>query len=196
MSRYSVIFCAFFARAKIGDCSRKCRGHQTMTARWAARTTESPPQLSRANVIVLEQLSFSAALPCGRHYFSPHKMAAKNHRLLWHRRFKLDSALEYTNWRHVFGLAEHPSRPLFDQSLCESYTGILVLIRATKGTQRVWHANDLLWLSVRRQNAFEHLTRIFRFLVIQFRCGKRQDTISDKRGIHNTRLIIIVTYPQ
>ena len=24
--------------------------------------------------------------------------------------------------------------------------------------------------------------------VIQFRCGKRQDTISDKRGIHNTRL--------
>ena len=25
-------------------------------------------------------------------------------------------------------------------------------------------------------------------LVIQFRCGKRQDTISDKRGIHNTRL--------
>ena len=41
---------------------------------------------------------------------------------------------------------------------------------------------------VRRQNAFEHLIRIFRFLVIQFRCGKRQDTISDKRGIHNTRL--------
>ena len=25
-------------------------------------------------------------------------------------------------------------------------------------------------------------------IVIQFRCGKRQDTISDKRGIHNTRL--------
>ena len=42
--------------------------------------------------------------------------------------------------------------------------------------------------SVRRQNAFEHLIRIFRFLVIQFRCGKRQDTISDKHGIHNTRL--------
>ena len=30
---------------------------------------------------------------------------------------------------------------------------------------------------VRRQNAFEHFIRIFRFLVIQFRCGKRQDTI-------------------
>ena len=29
MSRYSVIFCAFFARAKNGGCSRKCRGHQT-----------------------------------------------------------------------------------------------------------------------------------------------------------------------
>ena len=29
VSRYSVIFCAFFARAKNGGCSRKCRGHQT-----------------------------------------------------------------------------------------------------------------------------------------------------------------------
>ena len=28
MSRYSVIFCAFFARAKNGGCSRKCCGHQ------------------------------------------------------------------------------------------------------------------------------------------------------------------------
>ena len=27
VSRYSVIFCAFFARAKNGGCSRKCRGH-------------------------------------------------------------------------------------------------------------------------------------------------------------------------
>ena len=40
-----------------------------MTARSAARTT-SPPRLSRANVFFLEQLTFSAALPCGRHYFS------------------------------------------------------------------------------------------------------------------------------
>ena len=32
-SRYSVIFCAFFARGKNADCSRKCRGHHTMTAR-------------------------------------------------------------------------------------------------------------------------------------------------------------------
>ena len=29
VSRYSVIFCAFFARAKNGGCSRKCRAHQT-----------------------------------------------------------------------------------------------------------------------------------------------------------------------
>ena len=37
----------------------------------------SPPTLSRANVIFLEQLSLSAALPCGRHYFSPHKWLPK-----------------------------------------------------------------------------------------------------------------------
>ena len=44
VSRYSVIFCAFFARAKNGDWSRRCRGLQTwrwhcdMTAWSAART--------------------------------------------------------------------------------------------------------------------------------------------------------------
>ena len=86
VSRYSVIFCAFFCARKNGDCSRKCRGHQTMTARSAARTA-SPAKLSRENVVFLEQVSFSASLPCGRHYFSPHKMAAKNHRLSWHCRF-------------------------------------------------------------------------------------------------------------
>ena len=80
VSRYSVIFLAFFARVKNGDCSRKCRGHQTMTARSAARRA-SPPKSSRASVVFLERISFSAAFPCGRHYFSPHKMAAKNHRL-------------------------------------------------------------------------------------------------------------------
>ena len=73
-------FLRFFARGKNGDCSRKCRGHHTMTARSAARTA-SPAKLSREKVVFLEQLSFSAALSCGRHYFSPHKMAAKNHRL-------------------------------------------------------------------------------------------------------------------
>ena len=32
VSRYSVIFCASFARAKNGGCSRKCRGHQIRKA--------------------------------------------------------------------------------------------------------------------------------------------------------------------
>ena len=50
------------------------------------------------------------------------------------------------------------------------------------------HTKLAILLSVRRQNAFEHLLRIYRFFVNQFRYGKRQDTISDKRGIHNTRL--------
>ena len=37
--------------------------------------------------------------------------------------------------------------------------------------------------SVIRQNAgFEHLIHIFRFLVIQFRCGKRRDTIQRSRS--------------
>ena len=31
VSRYSVIFCAFFVQAKNGDCSRKCRGYQTVS---------------------------------------------------------------------------------------------------------------------------------------------------------------------
>ena len=53
-----------------------------------SQAAASPPQLSRENVVFFEQLSFSEALPCGRHYFSPHKMAAKNHRLSWHCRFK------------------------------------------------------------------------------------------------------------
>ena len=66
-------FCASKKWLLIAQVSR-------ISARSAARTA-SPPQLSRANVVFLEQLSFSAALPCGRHYFSPHKMAAKNHRL-------------------------------------------------------------------------------------------------------------------
>ena len=88
VSRYSVISFVFFFVRKNGDCSRKNCGHQTMTARSAARTA-SLLQLSRANVAFVEQLSFPAALPCGRHYFSPNKIAAKNHRLSWHCRFKM-----------------------------------------------------------------------------------------------------------
>ena len=37
----------------------------------------------------VEQLSFSAVLPCGRHYFPHKKMAEKNHRLSWHCRYKI-----------------------------------------------------------------------------------------------------------
>ena len=35
---------------------------------------------------------------------------------------------------------------------------------------------EIKFSEVRRQIAFEHLIRIFRFLVIQVRCGKQQDT--------------------
>ena len=89
-----MVFCALFARAKNGCCLRKCRGH---LARSAARTA-SPPQPSRANIVFLEQLSFSAALPSGRHYFSPHKMAAKNHRLSWHCRFNISISFSSRGW--------------------------------------------------------------------------------------------------
>ena len=71
VSQYSVIFFAsfFFVPAKNGDCSRKCRGHQTILA-WSNVWTASRP--SR-----VKQMSFSAVVLGGRHYFSPHKMAAK-----------------------------------------------------------------------------------------------------------------------
>ena len=52
-----------------------------MTARSVAWTT-SPPKLSRVN-IVFRGLALWPPL------FSPHKMAAKNHRLSWHCRFNL-----------------------------------------------------------------------------------------------------------
>ena len=45
--------------------------------RQSAARIASPPQLSRANVVFLEQLLFSAALPCGRHYFSHTKWLPK-----------------------------------------------------------------------------------------------------------------------
>ena len=47
-----------------------------------------------------EQLSFPVALPCCRHYFSPHKMAAKSHRLSSHCRYRqdLDFSLVFTDF--------------------------------------------------------------------------------------------------
>ena len=90
VSRYSVIVCPFFARATKWLLPVQV---SWTSVRSAARTT-SPPQLSRANVIFLEQLSCSTALPCGRHFF-PHKMAAKNHWLSWHCRFKSKQPLRF-----------------------------------------------------------------------------------------------------
>ena len=52
-----------------------------MTARSVARTTSSP-KLGRANVV------FSRSCLAADIIFFPHKMAAKNHRLSWHCRFK------------------------------------------------------------------------------------------------------------
>ena len=107
VSRYSVIFCAFFAWAKNGDCPRNCRGHQTLTAQSAARTA-SLPKLSWPNVVFLEHMLFSAALPRGRHYFSPHKMAAQNHRLSWHCRFKISPKhVIFNRWSKPNCIEEH-----------------------------------------------------------------------------------------
>ena len=39
----------------------------------------------------------SAIFPGGRHYFSPHKMAKKNHWLSWHSRFKTSACTTYLN---------------------------------------------------------------------------------------------------
>ena len=80
VSRYSVIFLRFLPEQKRATARANVADIKTTTGRSAAQIT-LPPKLSLANVVFLEQLSFSAALPCGRHYFSPHKMAAKNHRL-------------------------------------------------------------------------------------------------------------------
>ena len=58
-----------------------------------SRTSDHDSSISRVNNFTAQAESskyrFSAALPCGRHYFPPHKMAAKNHRLSWHCRFNL-----------------------------------------------------------------------------------------------------------
>ena len=66
VSRYSVIFCAFFAQAKNGGCSRKCRGHQTSKLgrprglpawprhpRWLLTWQCREPTTSRARVALL-----------------------------------------------------------------------------------------------------------------------------------------------
>ena len=48
VSRYSVIFAGFFLRAREnGDCSRKCRRHQAMTARSAANSFAAQAESSK-----------------------------------------------------------------------------------------------------------------------------------------------------
>ena len=71
VSRYSVIFCA----------SSFLREEKMATAH-ASVADIRPWQLGQPREQLhypswVEKMSFSAALPCGRHYFSPHKMAAK-----------------------------------------------------------------------------------------------------------------------
>ena len=47
----------------------------------------------------------SAIFPGGRHYFSPHKMAKKNHWLSWHSRFKAcRTALQRAAWQQCLKL--------------------------------------------------------------------------------------------
>ena len=58
---------------------------------WSWQLGLSREQLCRSSWV--QQMSFCAALPWGRHYFSPHKMAAKNHRLSWHCRFKQEPSV-------------------------------------------------------------------------------------------------------
>ena len=99
MSRYSVIFCARKKWQLLAQVSQT--SDHDMTARLAAQTT-SPPKLSRENVVFLEQMSFSAALPSGHHYFSPRKMAAKNHWLSWHCRFNSQSVAPSSTYIRIF----------------------------------------------------------------------------------------------
>ena len=50
VSRYSVIFCAFFARPKNGGCSRKCRGHHLKA--WPSAWPGSRPPALAADMTV------------------------------------------------------------------------------------------------------------------------------------------------
>ena len=88
VSRYSVIFCTFLREQKMA------------AARASANSFTA--QAVSSNVIFLKQLLFSAAFPCGRHYFSPHKMAAKNHRLSWHCRFKIALVRNILKWTMIY----------------------------------------------------------------------------------------------
>ena len=67
MSRYSVIFCAFFARAKNGGCSRKCRGHQTWKLGRPRGLAAWPPSFAgcwRDSAVIVNQRQVELELHC------------------------------------------------------------------------------------------------------------------------------------
>ena len=76
--RNSVIFFALFCASKIWRLlAQVSRTSDHISS--VSRANSFTAQLSRENVVFLQKMSFSAAFPCGRHHFSPHIMAAKNH---------------------------------------------------------------------------------------------------------------------
>ena len=99
VSRYSVIFCAFL------------RGQKWRLLAQVSRTSDHDSSVSRANSFIVQAESrkcrFPQAivvfrgLPCGSHYISPHKMAAKYHRLSWHCRFKVVLSANWAFWRNI-----------------------------------------------------------------------------------------------
>ena len=64
VSRYSVIFCAFFARAKNGGCSRKCRGHQTWKLDRPRGLAAWPPALGYWHDSAVNQRQVELELHC------------------------------------------------------------------------------------------------------------------------------------
>ena len=92
VSRYSVIFCTFLrehkmaaARASVADISAVSRANS-----FTAKAVSSKCHFPRAIVVF-------RGLPLWPPLFSPHKMAAKNHRLPWHCRFNF---FNRWNYRH------------------------------------------------------------------------------------------------
>ena len=113
VSRYSVIFCAFFARAKNGGCSRKCREHQIwklgrprgLAAGCWHDSAACEPTTSRARVALLE------AFTCRRRQaallFSGYEARARWYPLLQNSRLAA-TAISISILYRVFGPARPP----------------------------------------------------------------------------------------
>ena len=102
-----------------------------------------------------------------------------------------------------FGMQRTGSKPIL--SVDKLFSGFLQWVTEAEKRHRHWRErenrtniksswtmlfglgtfHESHWTSVIRQNAFEHLLRIFRFLVIQFTCCKRQDTRNVVYTAHN-----------